>query len=227
MSRSTAIALVAGIAAVLSPLARGAEGPFKVAPLKEAPPAETAEKVREAVAAEGLRVTDKDGKPFVDVWLRKSVTTVEAKPELGVKLGQVPEGTLIGLLRFHRKGSDFKGNDFPEGLYTARIGLQPIDGDHQGVSETRDFLLLAPAKVDQKPDAMSIKEAIKLSVQSAGIKHPTVLWLRKVAGEDARLPRLVEESELGLWSLECEVPTAGDKGPLRLSIVLVGAAAEH
>jgi hypothetical protein len=176
------------------------------------------------VATEGLRVSTKDQKPFVDLWLRRSVATVEAKAELGVKLGEVPEGTLLGVLRFHQPPSDFKGNDFPVGLYTARRGLQPIDGDHQGVSETRDFLLLAPAKVDQKPDAMSTKEAIQLSVQTAGIKHPTVLWLRKAPAGDAKLPRMVEESEASRWSLECEVPTAKEKIVLRLSIVLVGEA---
>jgi hypothetical protein len=122
---------------------------YRVEPLKEAAPAEVAEPVRKALAAEGLRVLDPKGEPLVDVWLRSAVPTVEMpKAELNVKLGKVEEGALLGVIRFHKKSSDFKGNGFPAGVFTMRRGIQPVDGDHQGATETRDFALLAPAKVD-------------------------------------------------------------------------------
>jgi len=204
---------------------------YQVESLKEAAPQEVSEKVRGILAETGLRVLDKQGAPFADLWLRKSIATVEPKSELNVKLGHVEEGSLVGVIRFHQKASDFKGNAFPAGAFTMRRGLQPVDGDHQGVSETRDFLLLAPVKVDQGTDAMPTKEAVKLSVQTAGIKHPTVLWLLQVsedAKDSAKLPRMVEDETLELWTLECEIPEAAkDKKPVRLGIVLVGKAPEH
>ena len=70
---------LAGLLVTLPAAAPAAEGDYKVAPLKEAPPEAVAAKVREVVAAEGLRITDKDGKPFVDLWPRKSVETIKAK----------------------------------------------------------------------------------------------------------------------------------------------------
>ncbi|MBI4604530.1 MAG: hypothetical protein HY721_21420 [Planctomycetes bacterium] len=222
-------ALVLGGAApgtsAASPASAAKKG-YELKPLKETPPAEVAEKVREAVAPEGVRVVDPKGEPFADVWLRKSVPTQEAKQELGVKFGQVPEGTVLGVVRFHQKSSDFKGNAFPAGTYTVRLALQPVDGDHQGVSDTRDFVLLAPAKVDDKLDPLPTKEAVKLSVQVSGIKHPTTLYLVKPLDEDAKLPRLVEDEDLARWTLECEAPAEKGGATVRLGIVLVGKAAE-
>ncbi len=205
---------------------------YQVEPFKEAPPADVAEKVREVLVPEALRVLDKKGGPVVDVWLRKSMPTVEGKQELGVRFSRLQEGTLLGVIRFLKKSNDFKGNDFPAGVFTMRSSLQPIDGDHQGVSETRDFVLLSPVKVDTAADPMSTKEAIKLSVQVSGIKHPTVLWLMKVTEEGAKLPRMVEDETLALWILECEVPAAAKESAkasdaVRLGLVLVGKAAEQ
>jgi len=202
---------------------------YRVEPLKEAAPAEVAEPVRKALAAEGLRVLDPKGEPLADVWLRSAVPTVEMpKAELNVKLGKVEEGALLGVIRFHKKSSDFKGNGFPAGVFTMRRGIQPVDGDHQGATETRDFALLAPAKVDSSTASVTTKEAVKLSVQVAGSKHPTVLWLVRVVEEDAKLPRMVEDETLVTWALECELPVAGKEAkPLRVGLVLVGKAAEH
>src|SRR5262249_41356329 len=150
--------------------------------LKEAPPEGTSDKMKEVLPSEGLRVLDKAGQPFADLWLRKSVPTVDGKAEQGVSFGQLAEGTLLGVLRFHKPSSDFKGNAFPAGIYTFRNGVQPRDGDHLGVSETRDFVLLSPVKVDTKLDPMPTKEVVKLSIQASGIKHPAVLYLMKPAG---------------------------------------------
>ncbi len=201
---------------------------FQVEALKEASPAEVSEKIRATLGTEGLRVLDKKGETFADIWLRKAIPTVEPKEELNVKLGQLEEGALLGVIRFPQKGVDFKGNAFPAGVYTLRRGVQPVDGDHQGTAETRDFALLAPVKVDQGVEAMSTREAIKLSVQSTGLKHPSVLWLLKVSEADAKLPRMTEDETLELWKLECEIPSSlKDKKPVRLALVLVGKASDH
>lgn len=203
------------------------EAKYKLEALKEAPPEGVGEKIREAFPSEGLRVLDKAGQPFADIWLRKSVPASEGKAEQGVKFGQIAEGTLLGVVRFHKPASDFKGNAFPAGVYTFRNGIQPRDGDHLGVSETRDFVLLSPVKVDTKLDPMTTKELIKLSVQVSGIKHPTVLYLMKMAEEGQKLPRLVEDADLAYWILDCQMEAADKtKGAVRLGIILVGKSAE-
>lgn len=224
---TTTLFVILCLSSPTAPVKKG----FQVEPLQQAAPQEVAEKMRGVLVEQGLRVLDKKGEPYADVWLRKCLATVEPKPALGVKFGHVEEGALLGIIRFHQKTNDFKGNDFPAGVFTLRRGLQPIDGDHQGVSETRDFLVLAPVKVDQGIDGMSTKEAVKLSVQGTGIKHPSVLWLLSATASDqekAKLPRMVEDETLELWTLECEIPAAAkDKNAVRLGIVLVGKAAEH
>src|SRR5688572_7618968 len=96
---------------------------FVLSPLKEAAPESVSAKVREAILAEGIRVLDANGKPFADLWLRSSVPLRSGKEVLGVKFGQLEEGTLLGVVRFHEKASDFKGNGFPSGVYTFRNGL--------------------------------------------------------------------------------------------------------
>jgi hypothetical protein len=206
--------------------AGAAETAYKLEALKEAAPAEAGDKTREALGAEGIRVLDPKGKPFVDFWLRKSVPTREpGEDEPGVKFGQLAEGTLLGVARFHRAGSDYKANDFPAGIYTMRNGIQPRDGDHLGVSETRDFILLSPVKADTGLDPVPGKDLVKLSTQASGISHPAVLYLVKAA-DDAKPPRVLHDEDNERWIVECEVATTGKEKALRLGLVIVGKGAE-
>jgi hypothetical protein len=214
---------------ILTPLlarsAPGADAKFKLEPLKEAAPAEVAEKLRSALSAEGVRVLDDKGEPHLDLWLRKEVHTVADKGELGVKLGILEEGTFIGVVRAHKKATDFRGQNYAPGVYTCRYCLQPRDGDHLGVSESRDFLLLVQAKSDTSPEPLAAKEIVKLSAEVSGKKHPAVLYVLRSAGGDGKLPRLAADEDLGYWMVECELPgEAGGKEPARLKIVFVGKA---
>jgi hypothetical protein len=198
---------------------------YKLEVLKEPAPADVSGKVRESLAAEGIRIVDSKGEPFVDVWLRKSVRTVEEKAEPGIQLGFLEEGTLLGVARFHKKSSDFKGQNYKAGIYTCRYGWQPRDGDHLGVTPTRDFILLSPAKADQNLEPMPTKDIVKLSSEVAGSKHPAVLHVLRFNEGGEKLPRLVEDEDLGHWILECEIPSeAKEKKPARFRLVIVGTA---
>ncbi len=200
---------------------------YKLSKLKEAAPKSAAKNVRELLAPSGLRVSDSKDKPFIDVWLRKSVQTQNDPGQLGVDYGMLPEGTILGLLRFHDAGGgDFRDNKIPAGVYLFRSAIQPEDGDHQGVSDSRDFALVCPAEGEISVGPMSTDEAVKESVKVSGIEHPSVLFLKKFFDEAKDLPRLVKEDG-GFWILDCQVPDA-KKGadPVRLGIVLVGHADE-
>lgn len=194
---------------------------FKVEPLKEGAPAEVAEPVRKELAAAGTRVLRGD-KPFVDFWFRSAVPTAEPNPSLGVLYPTLRQGGFVGVARFHAGAADFKAQKFPAGVYTMRYAVQPEDGDHQGVTESRDFLLLCAAASDPAIDAMELKELNKLSARVNGKKHPAVLYL--VGGQGGTLPRVVTDETAERSVFEAEV-SAGGK-PLRLSIVIVGRAAE-
>jgi hypothetical protein len=70
---------------------------------------------------------------------------------------------------------------------------------------------------------MEVKDAVKQSAKIHGKKHPAVLWL--VSGQGGTLPRVITDDAAERSVFEIEV-TAGGK-PLRLSIVIVGKAADH
>jgi hypothetical protein len=195
---------------------------FSVEPLKEGAPTEVAEAIRKELAPAGFRVL-RGGKPFVDFWFRSTLPTGEPRQGLGILYGTLKATGLVGAARFHGGSSDFKAQKFPAGLYTMRYGLQPEDGDHQGVTESRDFLLLVPAASDASPETMEPKELNKLSAKVNGKKHPAVLYL--VGGQGGTLPRIVKDDVAERVMFEAEVPAAGGK-PLRLSMVIVGKAPE-
>ncbi len=196
--------------------------------LKEAPPAAVSGNVRKVVAAHGLRVLGSKGKPLVDVWLRKSVSTKADENTLGIDFGSLRDGTLLGVIRFHARTDDFRGDRFRPGLYTFRYANRPADGDHQGTSETRDFVLLCPVDLDVKPDPMPTEEVIKLSVKVSRRKHPSVLYLVKMFDKPKNLPRLVHQEDLEYWVLDFQVPVEGKSGKsaVRIGLVLVGVAPE-
>lgn len=195
---------------------------FAVEPLKEGAPSEAAEAIRKEMPAVGHRVL-RGGKPFVDFWVRAAVETGDAAKGLGILYPTLRQGGLVGVARFHGGGSDFKAQRFPAGVYTMRFAIQPEDGDHQGVTESRDFLLLCQAAADPSPEPIAdLKELNKLSAKVNGKKHPAVLYL--VSGQGGTLPRVVhdETAERSVFEVEASV---GGK-PQRLCIVIVGKAAE-
>jgi len=218
------VALLAG----LLPEAAAAQPPkaYATEVLSDPAPKEASEAIRSALEPKGIRVLGADGKPYVDAWLRKSLPSRKPKEDLGIKFPVLEEGTVVGVVRFNTKGSDFKGNEFPAGVYTMRYGVQPRDGDHLGVSETRDFILLSPLKADTKLEPVPHKELVNLSVQVSGIKHPTVLYLVKAEGKE-KPPRVYQDENTENVILDVELP-AEEKGgaAIRLGIVVRGQAAE-
>ncbi len=192
--------------------------------LKEGAPAQAAEAVRKELASEGVRVT-KGGKPWADFWLHKALPTQPPAGVIGVRLGQIKPGTLVGVLRLHGGGSDFRGQNYAPGVFTMRKYHQPEDGDHQGTADSRDFLALCPAAADATADLVKYDDGIKLSTKVSGKKHPAVHFL--VSGTPGeKVPRVVHEEDKERWVLECEARTSDGK-PLRLWIVVVGKAPEQ
>ena len=218
---------------------------FRVEALEESAPVDiVSEAVRGKLSGKGHRIFDRKGRAYIDLWLASCAETVQARSNLGVNFPQFAEGTLLGVVRYHRKIEDFRGQGCAPGLYTCRYVIQPEDGDHQGVSDSRDFLLLIDAKADRKPDPRSIKELFKLSEKVVGSGHPAILYLMQRLEEEQELPRLVEDKDADLWLLECAVPVrpaaqesakarkdrkdseVAPRKPLRLWIVIDGVAVE-
>ena len=200
---------------------------YRAEPLKEAAPKDVAKNVRDILDTRGLRILDPKGKAWVDIWLRKNVKTQKDEGLNGVQYGMLPEGSVLGVIRYHMKGADFRGHKFPAGVYTFRTGLQPEDGEHLGASDTRDFVLLCPSKGDVKLDPMTTDAVVKESVKVSGAKHPSILYVTKLFDKPEGLPRLIEDEDYEYWILDCQIADAADaKKSVRLGLVLVGRAEE-
>jgi len=193
-------------------------GDDRVEVLEAGAPSAIAEAVRAALSPSGYRVV-LGGKASLDFWFRRALLTVEAKPEKGVHYGRLKPGALVGVVQVHEGVSDFRAQKVSAGVYTLRYAVQPDDGDHQDMTEARDFLLLSTAADDLSPETMEPKSLTRQSAKLNGKKHPGVLFLG--AGKEGPLPRIRTQAAPAQVVFEAEVPDSAGK-PLRLTIVVLG-----
>ncbi|WP_435011852.1 hypothetical protein P12x_005942 (plasmid) [Tundrisphaera lichenicola] len=207
-----------------------AQDSYKIELLKEAPPAGLAAGVKETLETQGYRVLDPEGKPYVELWLRKG-TPASAKPSgpKGAILYPVlAEGELIGALKYVVEGYDYRDQAIVPGVYTIRYGLQPVNGDHLGVSVNRDYALLLPASKDTDPADLAEKKLEKQSAEAAGTTHPAVLLLLAPPKESPEGPSMANDLTLNTWGAILSLPleVKGETGPVPLPVQLVVVGAK-
>lgn len=171
--RGSGAALIA-LAALLA-LASADAADFSVlpgAPLPESVP----DAARGMVAQEGVSVQSGDA-AVVRFWMRTAPFAGDPASGFGVRFDNIPEGAFLGVVEFPDRGSDFREQAVPPGLYTIRFGLHPEDGNHMGVAPSRDFALLAPVDKDlEVAKNYDFDGAVQLSAD-VGNPHPTVARL--------------------------------------------------
>jgi len=202
-------------------LAVGAEWTLKVT--DKHPPAEFDASISELLQPQAIQLLNGD-KPIYEFWIRTELP-IKTKPTSAKDaLEAIKDTTLVGAALIHASGQrDYKDNEILAGSYTMRFGLQPVDGDHLGSSLFPYFLILIPATVDTKPDAITrSKQMSKASGKPTATGHPVVLSLRPAAPAD-QLPALVEpEEEHKAIHLALNARPA-DEDPLIISFELVFA----
>ncbi len=213
----------------LPSVAPAQEGPFKMEPLKEPAPAEVAAPIREALSPEGYRVRDAAGMPVVDVWVRKTIpaTGKPGAPANAIQYGFLAEGELLGVARYAQDLGDYRDQTVATGLYTLRFGLQPVNGDHLGVSTYRDFALLLDAETDKDLKPIPQKPLETRSAEAAGSNHPANLMLiGPPAGQAAGA--LVHDEAAETWGVvlpfALEIPGEAAPTVLPVQMIVVGAA---
>lgn len=175
--------------------------------------------------ARGLRLDGADGKPLFDLWLRKELPLLE-KPKTGlaIQFGQIAVGEFVAVVRVHAQADDFREDHVKPGLYLARYGLQPEDGDHMGTAPNRDFLILTSFADDK--DVAPIADMDKLGELSilAGEDHPLIWHLRPAESKDEGRATLRHDEKNALWIAEITWKTkvGGEEKTLRAGLVLVG-----
>jgi hypothetical protein len=127
-----------------------------------------------ALAANGYRIS-LGNDLYCEVWFRATVPAGKTDAT-GAVYTTLPEGVLIGVIRFPKAVNDFRGQPVAAGVYTLRYAVHPTDGNHMGISPIRDFLLLVPIAADTNPGALiKFDELVKLSAKAAGTNHPASL----------------------------------------------------
>lgn len=227
MSWKYVVILALGIAAATA--AAAAKDGYKLEKLNEAPPPELASNVKATLETNGYRVLDLEGKPFADVWLRQA-TPASAKPsgpKGAVLYPMLAEGELLGAIKFTAPGHDYRDQDITPGVYTLRFGLQPINGDHLGVSVNRDYVLLIPAAQDTDTADLPRKKLEERSAESVGTTHPAVLLLLSAPEKVPDSPTMVNDETLNTWGaivlLSLEVKGEAKPVMLPMQLVMVGS----
>jgi len=178
-----------------------------------APPAELAPAMSQALEQQGTKIVGSNG-VFCEVWFRTSLPAGAKSSEESVTLPTIPHGTLLGAIRFPAQGADRRGQPIKPGVYTLRYSLQPLNGDHLGVSPQRDFLVLVPAGDDKDLNATPNFDALMaMSRKASGTPHPAVLSMWGAGASD---PAGFAKQGENDWVLTRKI------GDTAISVILVG-----
>jgi hypothetical protein len=203
-------------AALLFPLfvfALEALGQYKAEPAGP-PPAEVAPAIAQALQKDGAKITN-SGSAYCEIWFRADKPSGPKTTEESVTLPLIPQGALLGVIRFDGKGADRRGQTIKAGVYTLRYGIMPVNGDHQGAAPQRDFLLMTPAADDKDLNSTPGFDAlVAMSRKASGTPHPAVLSFWKA---DADTPGLTKQGDAD-WVLQSKL------GDTPIAVILVGIA---
>jgi hypothetical protein len=197
----------------------------RLEPLDETAPADAVSaEILGQLSPTGLRVVRGKSRVVCDLWLSAVWPAKSDFEASSTVIYPFEVGQLMGVARYKSKSTDFRGQSIAPGVYVIRYGLQPVDGNHVGTSEIRDFLLLTPAAEDQAVAPIEEKALFKLSAKSVGAKHPAMLCLLRPDGQTEGLPTLAHDEEHDLWSVRTAgKAAAGDTThDVVLDVVVVG-----
>jgi len=216
------------LALTILPAFAGGGDEYHIKTVDNAPaPKEVQEPIRKLLADRCVQLLDAKNNLLAEVWFRKDVpvNATEAQINNGLTYAEVPESTLFGVIRFPKQITDYRKQKIPAGVYTLRLAIQPMDGDHMGTAPYSEFLLLSPAADDKTPDTMEAKKLHEMSSKapvSGG--HPGVLLLFP-GKSTAATPRL-EKKEENHWVLFLllDAKANGKKAVLPVGLTLIGVS---
>jgi len=179
-----------------------------------APPADLASGFVSVLQPQGVKILAASGSVYCELWLVNKTPAGPKSTEDAVALPTIPQGALLGVIRFAGPAQDRRGQPLKAGTYTLRYSQYPVNGDHQGVAPQRDFALLVPVASDTNPAATPNFDAlVALSTKASGTPHPAVLSIWNSASD--KFPNLSLQGEHD-WVLDAKL------GDVPLSILLIG-----
>ena len=202
----------------------------RVEPLKEKPPGDLlSAEIAEQLSTTGVKVIRGTKRTVCEIWLCQEWSAKDSFKATKEVVYPFEPGQLVGVIRYARKGRDFRNQGIPKGVYTLRYAQQPVDGNHVGTSATRDFLLLVSSETDKSKAPMDAKKLGELSAETIGSQHPGLLSMQKPSGQAPQgEPNLRHVEETDWWVLRIQGKAkAGTKvQALPIGLVVVGHADE-
>jgi len=207
-----------------------AQDSIKVEARNQAPPASLAPGVLGALNPRSIRIQNGEGKDFAEIWLRQSTACSEkpSGPNGSIQFPFLADGEFLGILQFAMEGHDYRDQSIAKGVYTMRYGLQPVNGDHLGVSDFRDYVLLLPAAKDKALAPPTRKQLEERSAESAGTTHPAAFLLLLAPKGAKAEPVAHHDPAKNTWSvvLPMRLQVKGQNDPViyPVQIVVIGTA---
>ena len=196
---------------------------YRVEMIEDELPADVlAADIVERISPQGLRVVRGSNRTICEIWPVKDWQVTPDFKATNERLYPFKAGQLIGVLRFRRRGSDFRGQQISRGVYTLRFGMQPVDGNHEGTSPTRDFLLLVKAEDDNSPETMSVKQLMESSATAADSNHPAMMCLQRLSEQEkVEAPAMRHDADRDWWMLRFANGAVAGVQQLSLPVELV------
>lgn len=193
---------------------------------KTAPPKELKDKVRSLLSDQSVQFLNGKGTVVAEVWLRKEYPT-KATPEQikkGITYAALPETMIMGVIHIKEKLTDYRKQTLKPGVYTMRLGMQPMDGDHNGTAPYNEFCLLVPAADDEGAAAMTPKELHEVSGKASGASHPAIILL--FPNENPKdAPELVDKGNgHQVLMIKVEAKVGDKKVPMGIGLTLIGVS---
>ncbi|HTG43601.1 MAG TPA: hypothetical protein VK633_03615 [Verrucomicrobiae bacterium] len=215
--------LTVAFAGFLAGQATGAE--LRAVSVKQPAPEQISSSIRALLSGQPVQLLDGD-KPVMRLWLRREVALKSKPDSIATSLNALPETTLVGVISVQSPGfKDYKENDIPNGVFTARFALQPQDGDHLGTAEFNTFLVLIAAELDKETNSFTkFTPMVKASGKLTPSGHPLIVSLRPAASSEGNVPVLtqpVAEHKAIRLKLPGKSP-AGDKADITFELVYEG-----
>lgn len=209
-----------------------AQDSYKVQAVQQPPPSSLGPEIQQGLdGKQAFVIQDGQGSELARIWLRKATPGSEkpAGPKGVIQFPFLADGELLGVLEFAKEGHDYRDQAVTKGVYTMRYGLQPVNGDHLGVSEYRDYVLLLPASKDKAVAAPTRKQLEQRSADAAGTSHPASFLLLMAPAGSKPEPAIVRDAEKDTWSvilpLHLQVKGSSEPAVFPVRLVVVGISA--
>lgn len=226
MRRICCCAVFALFAAVSVSYTQG--GKYSIKTGDTPPPKAISDSIRKLLDKQSVQFLDADGKSLAELWFRTSVPA-DATPEQiknGITYREIKQSEIIGVIRFDQDTTDYRKQKVKAGVYTLRLGYQPADGDHQGASTYKEFLVVLDPAKDTKTELMDYKELVEMGMKTISTGHPGVFMLFPNP-KPGPAPKL-EAKEMNHWVLNTkeEITVDGKKtgASIGIGITLIGQA---